>query len=125
KVKRFLSDDHFSVDGTLIEAWASLKSVRAKDGSDEPPSPGRNGERQFHGETRSTTRTQAPLYRKGKGQPAKLYFMGHALIENRHGLVVQANATAATGRAERETALAIIDRHDPGSERRLTLGADK
>jgi hypothetical protein len=125
KVKRFLSDDHFSVDGTLIEAWASLKSVRAKDGSDEPPSPGRNGERQFHGETRSTTRTQAPLYRKGKGQPAKLYFMGHALIENRHGLVVQANATAATGRAERETALTTVDRHDPGSERRLTLGADK
>ena len=131
KVKRFLSDDHFSVDGTLIEAWASLKSVRAKDGSDEPPSPGRNGERDFHGETRtndthaSTTDPEAKLYRKGKGQPAKLYFMGHALIENRHGLVVQANATAATGKAERETALAMIERHDPGSERRLTLGADK
>jgi len=131
KVKRFLSDDHFSVDGTLIEAWASLKSVRAKDGNDEPPSPGRNGERDFHGETRSndthasTTDPEAKLYRKGNGQPAKLYFMGHALIENRHGLVVQANATAATGRAERETALAMIDRHDPGSERRLTLGADK
>jgi transposase len=122
KVKRFLSDDHFSVDGTLIEAWASLKSVRAKDGNDEPPSPGRNGERDFHGETRSndthasTTDPEAKLYRKGNGQPAKLYFMGHALIENRHGLVVQANATAATGRAERETALAMIDRHDPGSE---------
>jgi transposase len=131
KVKRFLSDDHFSVDGTLIEAWASLKSVRAKDGSDEPPSPGRNGERNFHGETRSndthasTTDPEAKLYRKGNGQPAKLYFMGHALIENRHGLVVQANATAATGRAERETALTMVDRHDPGSERRLTLGADK
>jgi len=69
KVKRFLSDDHFSVAGTLIEAWASLKSVRAKDGSDEPPSPGRNGERQFHGETRSndthasTTDPEAKLYR--------------------------------------------------------------
>jgi transposase len=131
KVKRFLSDDHFSVDGTLIEAWASLKSVRAKDGSDEPPSPGRNGERNFHGETRtndthaSTTDPEAKLYRKGNGQSAKLYFMGHALIENRNGLVVQANATAATGRAERETALTMIDRHDPGSERRLTLGADK
>jgi len=68
-VKRFLSDDHFSVAGTLIEAWASLKSVRAKDGSDEPPSPGRNGERQFHGETRSndthasTTDPEAKLYR--------------------------------------------------------------
>jgi transposase len=131
KVKRFLSDDHFSVDGTLIEAWASLKSVRAKDGSDEPPSPGRNGERDFQGETRSndthasTTDPEAKLYRKGHSQPARLYFMGHALIENGHGLVVQANATAATGRAEREAALAMVDRHDPGSERRLTLGADK
>lgn len=131
KVKRFLSDDHFSVDGTLVEAWASLKSFRAKDGSDEPPSPGRNGERDFHGEKRandthaSTTDPDAKLFRKGNSQPAKLYFMGHALIENRHGLVVQADATQATGKAERQAALAMIDRHDPGSERRLTLAADK
>jgi hypothetical protein len=131
KVKRFLSDDHFSVDGTLVEAWASLKSFRAKDGRDEPPSPGRNGERDFHGETRanntheSKTDPDAKLFRKGNSHPAKLYFMGHALIENRHGLVVQADATAATGKAERQAALAMIDRHDPGSERRLTLGADK
>ena len=131
KVKRFLSEDHFSVDGTLVEAWASLKSFRAKDGSDEPPSPGRNGERDFHGETRandtheSTTDPDAKLFRKGKSQPAKLYFMGHALIENRHGLVVQADATQATGKAERQAALAMIDRHDPGSERPLTLAADK
>jgi transposase len=131
KVKRFLSDDHFSVDGTLIEAWASLKSFRAKDGSDEPPAPGRNGERDFHGEKRandtheSKTDPEAKLFRKGSGQPAKLYFMGHALIENRHGLVVEAHATAANGVAEREAALAMIDRHDPGSERRLMLGADK
>ena len=131
KVKRFLSDDHFSVDGTLVEAWASLKSFRAKDGSDEPPAPGRNGERDFHGEKRandtheSKTDPDAKLFRKGNSQPAKLYFMGHALIENRHGLVVQADATQATGKAEREAALAMIDRHDPGSERRLTLAADK
>lgn len=131
RVKRFLSDDHFSVDGTLVEAWASLKSFRAKDGSGEPPSPGRNGERDFHGEKRanathqSTTDPDAKLFRKGKAQPAKLYFMGHALIENRHGLVVQADATSATGKAERQAALAMIDRHDPGSERRLTLAADK
>jgi transposase len=131
KVKRFLSDDHFSVDGTLVEAWASLKSFRAKDGSDEPPGPGRNGERDFHGEKRandthqSTTDPDAKLFRKGHSQPAKLYFMGHALIENRHGLVVQADATEATGKAERQAALAMIDRHDPGSERPLTLGADK
>ena len=131
KVKRFLSDDHFSVDGTLVEAWASLKSFRAKDGSDEPPSPGRNGERDFHGEKRandtheSKTDPGAKLFRKGKSQPAKLYFMGHALIENRNGLVVQADATQATGKAERAAALAMIDRQDPGSERRLTLAADK
>ena len=131
QVKRFLSDEHFSVDGTLVEAWASLKSFRAKDGSDEPPAPGRNGERQFHGETRtnathaSTTDPDAKLYRKGNGQPAKLCFLGHALMENRHGLVVQADATTATSRAERAAALAMIERHAPGSERRLTLGADK
>jgi transposase len=131
KVERFLSDDHFSVDGTLVEAWASLKSFRTKDGGDEPPAPGRNGERNFHGEKRandtheSKTDPDAKLYRKGNNQPAKLYFMGHALIENRHGLVVQADATEANGVAEREAALAMIDRRDPGSQRRLTLGADK
>lgn len=131
KVKRFLSDDHFSVDGTLVEAWASLKSFRARDGSDEPPSPGRNGERDFHGEKRanethaSKTDPDAKLFRKGKNQAAKLYFMGHAMIENRHGLVVQADATQATGKAERQTALAMIDRHAPGTTNQLTVGADK
>ena len=131
KVKRFLSEEHFTVDGTLIEAWASMKSVRAKDGSDEPPAPGRNGERDFKGETRindthvSTTDPDAKLYRKGKGQPAKLCFMGHALAENRHGLVVKADASQANGTAERKTAIAMIHAHAPGSTRRLTLGADK
>lgn len=131
KVKRFLSDDHFSVDGTLVEAWASLKSFRAKDGSDEPPSPGRNGERDFHGEKRandtheSTTDPDAKLFRKGNGQPAKLCFMGHALMENRNGLVVQAHLTEASGTAEREAAIDMLDRQSPGSSRRLTLGADK
>ena len=130
KVKRFLSDDHFSVDATLVEAWASLKSFRAKDGSDEPPAPGRNGERDFHGERRkndtheSMTDPDAKLYRKGSGQPAKLSYMGHALMENRSGLIVQATLTQASGTAERETALAMLDRHAPG-QRRLTLGADK
>src|SRR6476620_9068104 len=77
-VKALLSDDHFSVDGALIEAWASMKSFRRKDGSGEPPAPGRNGERDFHGEKRSnethasTTDPDARLYRKGPGQPAKL-----------------------------------------------------
>lgn len=131
QVKRFLSNDHFSVDGTLVEAWASLKSFRDKDGSDEPPSPGRNGERDFHGEKRkndtheSTTDPDAKLFRKGNGQGAKLCYMGHALMENRNGLVVKAHLTEASGTAEREAALHMIERHSPGSTRRLTLGADK
>ena len=131
EVKPLLSNDHFSVDGTLVEAWASLKSFRAKDGSDEPPGPGRNGERNFHNETRSnethasTTDPDAKLYRKSSNTAAKLSYIGHALTENRHGLIVEADATRASSRAEREAALAMIERHDPGSERQLTLGADK
>ncbi len=138
-VKPLLSDEHFSVDGTLIEAWASMKSFRAKDGSDEPPAGpagggqkrGRNGERDFHNEKRSndthasTTDPEAKLYRKGKGKEAKLCFMGHALMENRHGLVVQAGTTEANGTAERKAALEMIDRQAPGTANQLTLGADK
>jgi len=130
RVKRLLSDDHFSVDGTLIEAWASMKSFRPKDGSDEPPGPGRNAERNFHGEKRSnethksTTDPEAKLYRKGDGQPAKLCYMGHVLIENRNALLVEARLGEATGTAERKEALALIDGHRPGT-RRVTLGADK
>jgi transposase len=131
QVKPLLSDEHFSVDGTLIEAWASMKSFRAKDGSDEPPAPGRNGERNFHDEKRSndthasTTDPQARLYKKGKGKESKLCFMGHALMENRHGLVVQAEATEANGTAERTAALELLDRQAPGTSNQLTLGADK
>jgi len=130
RVKRLLSDDHFSVDGTLIEAWASMKSFRPKDGSDEPPGPGRNAERNFHGEKRSnethksTTDPEAKLYRKGDGQPAKLCYMGHVLMENRNALLVEARLGEATGTAERKEALALIDGHRPGT-RRVTLGADK
>ncbi len=99
KVKRLTSTEHFSVDGTLIEAWASMKSFRRKDGSDEPPAPGRNGERDFHGEKRSNethasaTDPDARLLRKSAGQEARLCFMGHALMENRNGLVVDACLT--------------------------------
>jgi len=129
RVKTLLSDDHFSVDGTLIEAWASMKSFRPKDGSGEPPTPGRNGERDFHGEKRSNethasvTDPDARLYRKGPGQPAKLAYLGHILMENRHGLVVDTRLTLATGRAEREAALEMVAAR-PGSHR-ITLGADK
>jgi hypothetical protein len=114
-----------------MEAWASLKSFRAKDGSGEPPSGGRNGERNYHGETRtndthaSTTDPDAKLYRKSNNTAAKLCFIGHALAENRHGLIVKADATTASSTAERAAAIAMIERHSPGSVKRLTLAADK
>ncbi len=130
KVKRLLSSEHFSVDGTMIEAWASMKSVRPKDGSGEPPAPGRNGEQDFHGARRtndthqSTTDADARLYRKGPGREAKLGFIGHALMENRNGLIVDACLTRADGYAERVAALHMIE---PRADRprRITLGADK
>ncbi len=131
KVKQLLSTDHFSVDGTLIEAWASMKSVKPKDGSGQPPAGGgRNVEADFHGERRSnqthgsTTDPEARLYRKGAGKEAKLCFMGHGLMENRHGLLVDACLTQADGHAERVAALHMIE---PRAERprAITLGADK
>ena len=129
KVKRLLSSDHFSVDGTLIDAWASMKSFVPKDGSGEPPAAGRNGERNFRKEKRSnethasTTDPEARLYKKGDGQPAKLSYMGHALMENRNGLAVLGGVSQATGTAEREIALAMIDKR--GCAKRITMGADK
>lgn len=140
KVKKLLSTDHFSVDGTLIEAWASMKSMKPKDGSGEdpkdgsgePPSEGggRNAEADFHGQKRSnqthasTTDPDARLCRKGRGKEAKLCFMGHGLMENRDGLLVDACLTQADGHAERVAALHIIE---PYADRpqAITLGADK
>jgi transposase len=132
KVKKLLSSDHFSVDGTLIEAWASMKSVKPKDGSAEPPvqGGGRNAEANFHGQKRSndthasTTDPDARLYRKGKGKETKLCFIGHGLMENRHGLLVDACLTLADGHAERVAALHMIE---PRADRptAITLGADK
>lgn len=129
QVKPLLSDEHFSVDGTLIEAWASMKSFRPKNGGGEPPADGRNGERDFHGEKRSnethasTTDPDARLYKKAKGQAAKLCHMGHVVMENRSGLVIAASTTRATGTAEREAAEAMVG--DLDGSRRITLGADK
>ena len=129
KVKALLSDEHFSVDGTLIQAWASMKSFRPKDGSGEPPDPGRNGERDFHGEQRtnethaSATDPKAKLFRKGRGKEAKLSFIGHALMENRHGLLVDSRVSEANGTAERDVAeimLAAVPGRHP-----LTVGGDK
>jgi hypothetical protein len=131
-VRKLVSTDHFSVDGTLIEAWASMKSVKPRDGSGEPPvqGGGRNAEADFHGQKRtnhthaSATDPEARLYRKGKGKEAKLCFMGHGLMENRHGLLVDACLTLADGHAERVAALHMIEAR-ADRPRAITLGADK
>jgi transposase len=180
EVAPLLSDEHFSVDGTLIKAWASMKSFQPKptdappddgapggppaaapDGGADQPAPqdpptidpadpepaagtdpetapmpkparrDRNAEVDFRGERRSnathasTTDPDARLFRKSRGTGAMLCFMGHTLMENRNGLIVQAELTHADGHAERRAALDMIHRHAPGSTRRLTLGADK
>ena len=129
EVEPLLSSEHFSVDGTLLDAWASMKSFRPKDGSGAPPAPGRNGERDFHGEKRSnethasTTDPDARLARKSNGQAAKLCYAGHVVMENRHGLVVGEATTLATGTAERDAGQAMMaPLARPG---RTTLGADK
>ena len=173
RIAPLLSDAHFSVDGTLVEAWASFKSFRPKPAASGGPSPddpppldggtpsppeaadntdhahtkdapmqptetktaservGRNVERDWRGKAwsnathASVTDPDARLMRKGKGKPAQLCYMGHALMENRYGFVVQAELGLADGYAERAAAITMIERHSPGSERRLTLGADK
>jgi hypothetical protein len=130
--KKFLSDEHFTVDGTLIEAWASMKSFQPKnpENSSKGGSGGsRNPEQDFHGEQRknatheSKTDKEARLYKKSKGSESKLAYMGHVLMENRNGLAVDIEVTQANGKAERSAALRMASRL-PGS-RRLTLGADK
>lgn len=165
EVKPLLSDEHFSVDGTLIKAWASMKSFQPKEpapppqdgdpggpplppadetalNADQPqpteiqpmpntPLQSRNAEVNFRGEKRSNathasvTDPDARLYKKAPGAAAMLCFMGHTLMENRNGFVVQAELTHADGYGERKAALEMINRHSPGSTRRLTLGADK
>ncbi len=161
EVAPLLSDDHFSVDGTLVKAWASMKSFQHKaagtppdDDPSNPPGPdsptedheqtptetapmprpdrqSRNAEVDFRGKKRSnathasTTDPDARLYKKSPGTGAMLCFMGHALMENRSGLIVQADLTQADGTAERRAAMSMIHAHSPGSTRQLTLGADK
>lgn len=126
KSKGLMSEEHFSVDGTLIEAWASLKSFRPKDDDDGDS----NGWSSFKGETRSNetheskTDPEAKLARKGNGQEAKLCYSGHAMMENRNGLLVDVRVLEANGKAEREAALAMIDDASRGHEP-VTLGADK
>jgi len=127
--RKLLSEDHFTVDGTLLEAWASLKSFRPKDGGETPTTGADNPGVDFHGERRtndthqSSTDPEALLARKGAGKEARLCFAGHLLMENRTGLVVDVKVTRATGTAERDTALDMIEKV-PGKHR-ITVGADK
>jgi transposase len=130
RVAGLLSDEHFSVDGTLIEAWASQKSFQKKDGG--PQSGGSddsNSSVDFHGERRtnqtheSNTDPDARLYKKGKGKEAKLCYAGHVLMENRNGLAVEGQITKATGTAEREAALEMLS--EVSADKRITVGADK
>jgi transposase len=125
-----LSTEHFTVDGTLIEAWASHKSFKPKEGADQqPPDDPGNPTVDFHGERRSnathqsTTDSEARLARKGPGKEAKLSYAGHVLMENRNGIAVNGCVTQADGRAEPQAALAMVE-EIPG-EHRVTLGADK
>lgn len=125
KVKPLLSDEHFSVDGTLIEAWASHKSFKPKDGSDEGDGSDFHGQKRKNDTHASTTDPEARLYRKAQGREAKLSYMGHALMENRHGLAVSGNVTQATGTAEREACEQMMKRQATLSGRRITVGEDK
>lgn len=127
--KGLLSDEHFSVDGTLIQAWASQKSFRRRGDSDDPPNRGRNAERDFHGERRlndtheSSSDPDSRNYRKTQGVEAKMAYLGHTLMDNRHGLIVDARVSLADGFGERETALEMLA--DLPGQRRKTVGADK
>ena len=137
-VTQLLSREHFSVDGTLIEAWASIKSFRPldeeppgeDDGGDGTDGGGRNRDRDFHGVRwsnathRSTTDADCRLYRKGRGKEARLSYMGHALMENRHGLVVDGLASRVTGSAECLAGEVMLIRRD-GADDAVTVGADK
>jgi IS5 family transposase len=126
--ERLLSDEHFTVDGTLLEAWASQKSFRSRD--EEPPSPGGgNPTVNFHGQRRmnathqSTTDPDARLYKKARGREARLGYLGHVLMEHRSGLIVRATVTPADGFGERDAALRMIEQI-PGRHR-ITVAADK
>jgi transposase len=126
QVKPLLSDEHFSVDGTLIEAWASQKSFRPKDGSGDD-----DGGANFHGQKRkndthaSTTDSDSRLYRKAAGREAKLSYMGHATMENRHGLAVAGMITLANGTAERRASETMLQVKAKEAGRRITVGEDK
>ena len=125
KVKPLLSDEHFSVDGTLIEAWASHKSFRPKEGKDGGDGSDFHDQKRKNDTHQSTTDPEAKLYRKANGREAKLSFMGHALMENRNGLAVGGSVTQANGTAERRASEALLKKLAKRSKRRITAGEDK
>jgi transposase len=130
KADGLLSDEHFTVDGTLLEAWASHKSFKPKDTSGRPPDDPKNPTVNFHGQARrndthqSTTDPDARLYKKAVGREAKLGYLGHLLTENRHGFIVDTAVTAASGTAERDAAIAMLG-DLPLTPQRITVAADK
>ena len=125
RAKPFMSDEHFTVDGTLIQAWASQKSFRPKDGSDDGDGTNFHGQRRSNDTHESTTDPDARLYKKSYGKESHLAYLGHALVENRNGLIAAAMATTADGYAEREAALLLLEGKRKGRKRRITVGADK
>jgi transposase len=125
RAKKFMSDEHFTVDGTLLQAWASQKSFRAKDGSDDGDGTDFRGQKRSNKTHESTTDADARLYKKSYGKESKLSYLGHALVENRNGLIAAAMVTQADGFAERDAALLMLHERQKGRSRRITVGADK
>ncbi len=125
KVKPLLSDDHFSVDGTLIEAWASHKSFKPKDGGQDDDGSDFHGQRRKNDTHASTSDPDAKLYRKAAGREAKLSYMGHVVMENRNGLAVAGTVSQANGTAERRASEAMLKRKARRRGRRITVGEDK
>ena len=121
----YLSDEHFTVDGTLIEAWASQKSFQNKDGGDADDGGNFHGQKRTNDTHASKTDPDARLYRKGQGQEAKLSYLGHVLMENRHGLIVDAMVTHADGTAERDAAMLMVYKRWRKRQTTASLGADK
>jgi hypothetical protein len=121
----YLSDEHFTVDGTMIEAWASQKSFRPKEGSDEGDGSKFHGTKRKNDTHESRTDPDAKLYRKSDNAEAKLSYLGHTLVENRSGLIVGTYVTQADGHAERDAALLMMYEKRKRSRKRFTLGADK
>jgi transposase len=125
RAKKFMSDEHFTVDGTLIQAWASQKSFRAKDGSGDGDGADFRGQKRSNKTHESTTDADARLYKKSYGKESKLSYLGHALVENRNGLIAAAMVTQADGFAERDAALLMLHERQKDRSRRITVGADK